>query len=165
MNMSRFARSSLLVATIGMLAACGDDPSAPIQGGGDPENISRVTVTLTPTGGGNAVTSVRVDPDGTQLPQAVGPAQGTLSLTKGTTYNGTIALLNDLDPNNVVNISNEVHNEADFHRFFYTFSCSGVSVPTSSLDVDTQSPPQPVGLSFQVVVDASAATKIGRAHV
>jgi hypothetical protein len=151
-------RNTLFVAALGLIAACNDNPAAPIEGGGDPENISRVTVTLTPTGGGNAVSSVRVDPDGTQLPQAVGPAQGTLSLTKGTTYNGTIALLNDVDPNNVVNISTEVHNEADFHRFFYTFSCSGVAVPVASMDVDTQSPAQPVGLSFQVVVDASAAT-------
>jgi hypothetical protein len=155
MNISRI---SLLVPAIALVAACSDNPAAPIEGGGDPENISRVTVTLTPVGGGTAVSSVRVDPDGTQLPQPVGAAQGTLSLTKGATYNGAITLLNDVDPNNVVNITTEVHNEADFHRFFYTLSCSGVTVPTSSMDVDTQSPPQPVGLTFQVVVAASAAT-------
>jgi hypothetical protein len=143
---------------LGLVASCNDNPSQPIEGAGDPENIARVTVSLAPVGGGTTVTSVRVDPDGTSLPLPVGAAQGTLALTKGKTYNGTIALLNDLDPNNVVDITHEVRQEANFHRFFYTFTCAGVTVPASSLDLDTQSPAQPVGLSFQVVIAASAAS-------
>lgn len=139
------------------LAACGsDDPTAPIPGAGDPENISRVTVTLTPVGGGTAVSSVVVDPDGTTLPQAPGAPQGTLALTRGRSYTGSIALLNDLDRNNVVDITAEVRKESDFHRFFYTLTCAGVTVPASSLDLDTQSPAQPVGITFQLVVDAAA---------
>jgi hypothetical protein len=87
----------------------------------------------------------------------VGAAQGTLTLTKGRTYNGAIALLNDLGPQNIVDITAEITEEANFHRFFYTFSCSGVTVPVSSLDLDTQSPTRyPVGLHFQVLVDAGA---------
>jgi hypothetical protein len=147
------------MTALGTLGACGDDPAGPIQGGGDPENISRVTVTLVPVGGGTTVTSFRVDPDGTQGQQAVGAAQGTLALVKGKTYNGTISLRNDLDPQNVIDISAEVREEANFHRFFYTVSCAGVTVPTSSLDLDTQTPTAfPVGLAFQVVVDAGAAS-------
>ncbi|MDB4915765.1 MAG: hypothetical protein JWM95_3409, partial [Gemmatimonadetes bacterium] len=130
--------------------------AAPIEGAGDPENIARVTVTLTPVAGGSAVTSVIVDPDGTQLPLPISAPQGTLSLSKGKTYSGAIALLNDLDSKNVVDITAEVRKEANFHRFFYTFTCSGVSVPVTSLDLDTQTPGQPVGLLFQVVVDAAA---------
>jgi len=145
-------------AALVVLAACSDNPSAPIEGAGDPENISRVTVTLAPVGTGTTVTSVRFDPDGTTLPQPVGPAQGTLALVKGKTYNGSIALRNDLDPNNVIDITAEVRKESDFHRFFYTLSCAGVTVPTSSLDLDTQTPGQPVGINFQVVVDANAAS-------
>ena len=143
---------------LGLVASCNDNPAQPIEGAGDPENIARVTVSLAPVGGGATVTSVRVDPDGTSLPLPVGAAQGTLALTKGKTYNGTIALLNDLDPNNVVDITHEVRQEANFHRFFYTFTCAGVTVPASSLDLDTQSPAQPLGLSFQVVVATSAAS-------
>jgi hypothetical protein len=143
-------------AALAFLAACSDDPAAPIPGGGDPENISRVTVTLTPVAGGTAQTSVRVDPDGTQLPQPVGAAQGTLAVTKGTTYNGTITLLNDLDPGNVINITDEVEDEGNFHRFFYTFSCTGVTV--SNLNTDTQAPPAPLGTTFQVAVAAAAAS-------
>jgi hypothetical protein len=150
--------SSALIAAAMLVGACKDDPAAPIEGAGDPENIVRVTITLTPAGGGTAQTSVRVDPDGTTLPQPVGAAQGTLTLTKGTTYNGAIGLLNDLDLNNVVNIINEVTQEANFHRFFYTLTCGGVSVPVTSLNPDTQTPAQPLGTTFQVVVDADAAS-------
>lgn len=162
MTASQFVRRRIVpcafVLGVAIAASCKDDPAAPIEGAGDPENIVRVTATLTPVGGGAALTSVLVDPDGTSLPQPVGAAQGTLALTKGKTYNGTMALLNDLDPNNVVDIAAEVRNEANFHRFFYTFTCGGVNVPVSSLDLDTQVPPQPVGLKFQVVVDATAAS-------
>jgi hypothetical protein len=150
--------SLAVLATLLLAAACGDDPAGPIPGAGDPENISRVTITLTPVGGGTAVTSVRVDPDGSTLPLPVGAAQGVLALTKGRTYNGTIALLNDLSSSNIINITDEVKEEANFHRFFYTFSCAGVNVPVSSLDVDTQTPPAPLGVTFQVVVDAGAAS-------
>jgi len=153
-------RSSLitLLAAAAVITACGDNPEEPIPGGGDPENISRVTVTLSPQGGGTAATSNRFDPDGAQLPLPVGAASATLVLHKGVTYNGVTALLNDLDANNVVDISAEVLEEANFHRFFYTISCPGVTIPVNSLNSDTQSPPQPLGSTFQVVVDAAAAT-------
>ena len=145
-------------AALALLAACSDNPAAPIEGAGDPENISRVTITLAPVGTGTTVASVVVDPDGTTLPQAPRAPQGTLALVKGKTYNGSVALLNDLDPNNVVDITAEVRKESDFHRFFYSLSCAGVTVPTSSLDLDSQTPGQPVGINFQVVVDANAAS-------
>jgi hypothetical protein len=162
MSATRFIRRSMvpsgLFAALVLIASCSDSPEEPIEGAGDPENISRVTVTLTPTGGGTALSSVVVDPDGTTLPKPAQPAQGTLSLGKGKTYSGSIALLNDIDPKNVVDITAEVRKEANFHRFFYTFTCSGVAVPVSSLDLDTQTPAQPVGINFQVVVDATAAS-------
>jgi len=172
MNAGQFVRRHMAPIAVSacllvLAAACGDDPTEPIEGAGDPENIVRVTVTLTPVGGGAATTSVRVDPDGTQLPQPVGAAQGTLTLTKGTTYNGTIALLNNLDPNNVVDISAEVRTEANFHRFFYTFTggCTGVTVPVASMDKDMQATPQPLGLTFQVVVPAATASGSCTLHV
>src|ERR1044072_7537570 len=137
--LTRVVRGGAIAAAF--LAAC-DNPAKPIPGAGDPENISRVTITL--IGGRATQTSVRVDPDGTQLPQPVGAALGTLSLSKGVTYSGSIELLNDIDPKNVINITNEVKDEANFHRFFYTFvSCTGVSDPDPALfDKDTQNPPQ-----------------------
>jgi hypothetical protein len=145
---------------LAFIAGCSDNPAKPIEGAGDPENISTVTVKL--VSGSTTVQSVRRDPDGSTLPQPVGAAQGTLTLTKGVTYTGTITLLNDLDPNNVVDITAEVKKENDFHQFFYTFeltgggTCSGISVPASSMDVDSKG--LPVGLTFQVAVTAGAAS-------
>ena len=148
------------------IAACSDNPTAPIEGAGDPENISRVTVTLTPTTGGAAVSSFVVDPDGTTLPKPPNAPQGTLTLAGGATYTGNVTLLNDLDPNNPINISDEVRKESNFHRFVYTTTCPGVTVPTASLDLDTQTPPQPVGINFQLVVAAgTAATASCTLHV
>lgn len=149
--------SAVAILSVVIAGAC-DNPAAPIEGAGDPENISRVTVRLTPASG-VAQTSSRLDPDGTTLPQPVGAAQGTLALVKGMTYAGTIILLNDLDPRNVIDISAEVRKEANFHRFFYTLTCAGVTVPDASLDLDTQTPTKyPVGLTFQLTVAAGAAT-------
>lgn len=160
------AAATLLSVGLVLLGACHDNPAKPIEGAGDPENISRVTVALTPVGGSTAIQSVVVDPDGTQLPKPPNAPQGTLALSKGTTYNGTIALLNDLDPKDVVDITEEVTKEANFHRFFYTFSGScitgttanNIDAPPSTYNKDTQSPPQVFGTTFQVVVPASAPT-------
>jgi len=150
--------SSVAVILSAVIAGACDNPAAPIEGAGDPENISRVTVRLTPTSGVSQ-TSFRVDPDGTTLPLPVGAAQGTLALVKGMTYAGTITLLNDLDPKNVIDITAEVRKEANFHRFFYTLTCAGVTVPEAGLDLDTQSPTKyPVGINFQLIAAASAAT-------
>jgi hypothetical protein len=153
------------VSALLILASCKDNPAAPIEGGGDPENISRVAVTLTQVGATTTTTSVVVDADGTQGINAPSAAQGTLTLTKGATYTGAISLKNDIDPNNVIDISAEVKKEANFHRFFYTFTtgCTGVTV--DNLDVDTQSPPQPVGLTFQVNVPAGTTSGSCTLHV
>ncbi len=113
-------------------SACGDDPSSPPAGAGDPENISHVIITLTPVGGGAAVTSETIDPDGSTLPDPPEPPSATLALTKGTVYNGTITLLNDIDPSNVINITNEVVTEANFHRFFYTITADTLQPGTTS---------------------------------
>jgi hypothetical protein len=167
-------RSAALIALAAALFAstsC-DDPAKPPEGAGDPENISRITVTLTPVGGGAAVVSFIADPDGTALPQPPAAPSATLTLAKGVTYNGTIALRNDIDPNNVINITTEVTNEANFHRFFYTITANAatprdaIGIPTfdasrgitvSGLNTDTQTPtPQPFGTTFNVVVGAGA---------
>jgi len=176
LRLSSLYRSAALLALTAALftATSCDDPAEPPEGAGDPENITRITVTLTPVGGGAAVVSFIADPDGTALPQPPAALSATLTLAKSVTYNGTIALLNNLDPNNVINITTEVTNEADFHRFFYTITANAatprdaIGLPTfdgsrgitvSGLNTDTQTPtPQPFGTTFQVVVAAGAAS-------
>lgn len=153
-------------------AACGDDPSSPPPGAGDPENISRVTISLTPSGGGAAITSEIVDPDGSVLPDPPSPPSATLALSRSVTYNGTITLLNDIDPQDVINITDEVTEEADFHRFFHTITSDTTAAARDSINIppidasrqvtignlnsDTQAPPQPLGTTFTVTVAAGA---------
>jgi hypothetical protein len=175
MSSSAYRSSRLLLAGLvtsaALMVACGDDPSSPPPGAGDPENISHVTVTLTPVGGGAAITSEIIDPDGTTLPQPPEPPTATLALTKGATYNGTITLLNDIDAGNVIDITAEVTDEGDFHRFFYTITGDtlaardSINIPppdaapqvtVDNLNNDTQNPPQPLGTTFRVTVGAGA---------
>jgi hypothetical protein len=171
---SRLSALLLLGAFVLASASC-DDPANPPPGAGDPENISRVTITLTPVGGGTQVVSFIRDPDGTVLPQPPDAPSATLALTKGVTYNGTIELLNDIDAGNVINISDEVTDEANFHRFFYTITANAatprdsisipatdttrhVTIPVDQLNKDTQATPQVFGTTFNIIVDATAPT-------
>ena len=151
-------RSSLAASllTVAALGACADNPAAPIPGGGDPENISSVSVVLTPVTGGTALRSTIEDPDGTQLPGAPTPASAVLALRQGGTYAGAIEILNDLDAANIVDVIDEIETESAFHRLFYTLSCAGVSVPVAAMNRDDQVPPQPLGTTFQLVVAADA---------
>jgi hypothetical protein len=175
MQASRSLRFTLVVAGLGLMglvAACSDNPAAPPPGAGDPENISLVTITLTPTTTGHAVATAFVrDSDGTTLPKSPTPPSNPLVLDKGVTYDGTIDLKNDIDPNNVVEISDEVFKERDFHRFFYTITndttaardsinipptdaAAKVDIPLSSLSLDSLG--NVFGATFQVVVDPAA---------
>jgi hypothetical protein len=168
----------MLIGVVGatlLFSACSDNPAETKPGAGDPENISRITITLTPAGGGTPLASVIVDPDGTTLPESPEPPTATLTLAKGVTYNGTIDLKNDIGTP-VVEISDEVEEEKNFHRFFYSvFAASsdslpidewgqpnpaaiGVTIPLESLNLDAQSPAQVFGSQFQVVVAADAPT-------
>lgn len=164
--------AGVLVGTL-LAAGCGDDPSSPPPGAGDPENVSRITLTLTPVGGGAAITSEIVDSDGTVLPLPPLPPSAVLGLAKGTSYNGTITLLNDIDPSDVIQINDEIEEEADFHRFFYTITADttaardSISLPPpdatrlitiGGLNTDNQLPAQPLGTTFTVTVDPAAPT-------
>lgn len=151
-----------IAAALIMVAGCSDTPAtAPVEppaGPGNPENISLVILQLTPEAGGTAMISLEEDPDGSQHPLPDLPSIDTLVLRRGVTYNGIVTLLDDLDLTHVLSITNEVLAEANFHRFLYGLTCGGVTVPTASLNRDTQDPSQPLGSSFQVIVSATAAT-------
>ena len=158
MNSTRLTRSfrtmTPLFAAAFLLTACDDDPATPPEDN-EQELITQVTVTLTPVGGGAALTSSITDPDGlgAQPPQA---ATATLALAAGVTYNGTVEFLDASDPNDVEDITEEVEEEADEHRIFYIVTgVTGVTVPDASLDQDGNG--APVGLTYQVVADAAAA--------
>jgi hypothetical protein len=129
------------------LAACGDSSTAP---GGESEVISRVTLTLTPSTGGAALTTYIDDPDG-KGPTAPTAQVAVPALVRGVTYTGTVKFENRLK-SPPEDITAEVQAEANEHRVFYTVTGTGVTITTT--DVDGQQ--RPLGLRFNKVVAATA---------
>jgi hypothetical protein len=130
------------------LAACGDSSTAP---GGESEVISRVTLTLTPSNGGAALTTYIDDSDGNG-PTAPSAQVAIPALARGVTYTGTIRFENRLKTP-AEDITAEVQAESNEHRVFYTVTGTGVTVTTT----DTDGQGRPLGLRFTKAVAANAA--------
>lgn len=129
------------------LAACGDSSTAP---GGESEVISRVSLTLTPSNGGAALTTYIDDSDG-KGPTAPSAQVAIPALVRGVTYTGTVKFENRLKTP-AEDITTEVQAEANEHRVFFTVTGTGVTVTTT--DVDGQN--RPLGLRFSKAVGATA---------
>ena len=138
------------------MMACGDSTTEPA---GENEVISRVTLRLTPPGGGAALSAYIEDADGNG-PGAPSAQVGTLALTKGVTYTGSVLFENRL-VNPIANITTEVLAEASQHRVFYTVTATGVTVNTT--DVDAQN--RALGLAFTQAVSATATSGAGTVRV
>ena len=90
----------------------------------------------------NTVTATFKDPDGDgELGVTI---HDTIKLQANRTYLVDILLLNET-ASPVDTISNEVEEEANDHHFFFHYS--GVNITTTYLDMDTNTPPLPLGLS------------------
>jgi hypothetical protein len=137
-----------LVVTLG----CKEKNPAEPEPQNPQELITKVTLTLTPVGGGAAVTVTFSDPDGDG---GNAPTIGTLTLKAGTTYNGTIELL-DETKNPAENITEEVEEESDAHQFFYTPK-GGIVGRVTIVITDRDANNLPVGLEYTVTVTAGAA--------
>ena len=150
---------TILAASL-CLAACGDDDGGDDGGGGENENevITTVALTLTPEGGGDAVTAEFNDPDGDGGdPPTVDP----LDLAADTTYTMTVTFENRLeDPPE--DITAEVADEADEHQVFFTGSAvSGpasqqADAPLAHTYADTDGNGLPIGLENTIVTQAGS---------
>ena len=136
--------------------ACGDSATEPA---GETEVISRVTLRLTPPNGGAAISAYIEDADGNG-PGAPAAQVGTLALTKGVTYTGSVLFENRLITP-VGDITAEVLKEASQHRVFYTVTAPGVTVSTT--DVDAQN--RALGLASTHAVASTATTGAGTVRV
>ena len=105
----------LTIAFLSILSfnACSDDDDVLPTPINDEEVITTVNVTLTPMGGGTVVTLQKQDLDGD------GPDAPTFSISgdliAGTTYNGSIELLNETE-NPAEDITEEVEDESNDHQ-------------------------------------------------
>ena len=134
-----------LTAMVLMLAACGDDPNENGGGPGESEVITEVSLTLTPQGGGTPQTATITDPDGNG-PLAPEPQEGTLVLAPGASYTGSVTFT-DATKSPPEDITEEVEEEAEAHRVFYTVDDAHAATVVVS-DLDTDDNGAPLGLTF-----------------
>jgi hypothetical protein len=112
-----------------LFSACNNDKEDP-QPDEDNEQITTVRYELTPVGGGPTITALYRDMDGDG---GATPAVTGLTLAPNTAYNGKIVLL-DETKNPVVDISDEVKEEADEHLFVFTLTGTNVTVTRTDKD-------------------------------
>lgn len=130
----------ILFMTIGLITSCSDDDDpAPVN---EEEVITTLRITFTPQGGGAQVVFQSQDLDGD------GPADPVISvsgqLVTGTTYNGSVTVLNELE-NPAEDITLEIMEEDEEHQFFYQLT--GGAGPTIGYD-DMDADGNPVGLDI-----------------
>lgn len=100
------------------------------------EVITTMKLTFVPVGGGTTVTYQFKDPDGDG---GAAPTQDEIVLVPSKTYNVTVQLLNETETP-AEDITLEVQDEADAHRFYYQASGSS-NIIVSALDNDLNGVP------------------------
>ncbi len=148
--MKKFKFLSLIVSSAIFFVACSNDDDTP-EPVNEEEVITTLTVTLTPQGGGTAITLQTRDLDGE------GPNAPVITvsdnLAAGTTYDGTIVLLNETE-SPAENITEEVEAEDDEHQFFFTVE-SGLDITTDYSNFDGDG--NPLGTEFTLSAGAASS--------
>ena len=152
-------RVPLALALLGALTFTACDSAEPVDGGaGEEELITQVTLTLTPQGGGDALTA-RADFEADGTNPTFTPAR--LVLQPGVTYDGAIELR---DTANGEDITEEVRAEAEEHLLQYGFASLGAGqITVTDRESDYTSEDEnggdfAVGLTFRVAVSEGAGT-------
>ncbi len=147
-----------LAAFLAFSFGCEDNPADPDHGPGEEELITTVNLTLTPQGGGQAVTAQFQDLDGDG---GNAPTITALGLTAGVTYDGMVSVLNEAE-SPAEDITEEVEEEAEEHQFWFTVS-GGIAGRVTVAYADAESDygtnsgtDHPVGVKFTVTVTAGA---------
>ena len=141
-------RHPLALLAVGalVLSACDTDPG---DDAGENELITRVTLTMTPQGGGAAATAEYRDANGDGLIQA--GEFSTLTLRAGTTYTGAIAFFDGSE-----DVTVEVRAESDEHQVVYTAGGAAAGrLTVTATDRDANG--KPIGLATTAAVTAGAA--------
>lgn len=139
-----------------------DDVTTPPPVANDQEIISSVRLVITDSITGAPIdTVVFLDPDGDG--SGAPTIFDTLRLQASTTYLVDVVLLNTL-ANPVDTISNEVLEEANDHQFFFTIT--GATITHTYLDLDTNTPPLPIGLQnkFRTGAASTGTTQVILKH-
>lgn len=143
----KYLKALSIIVILVLVSSCSDDdtPTQVIE----EEVITTMTITLTPDGGGTAITLQTRDTDG-DGPNAPVVTSGTL--TANTIYNGSIELLNELE-SPAEDITEEVEELDDEHQFFFQATNSIATFSYSDTDGDGN----PVGLSFTLTTGSAGS--------
>ncbi len=140
---------ALLILSVAFVS-CSDDDVPPEEN--EEEVINEVTLTFTPTGGGDDVVATYVDADG----EGTGnPVLTDIELTAGVSYELNITMANTLE-SPAEDITEEVEAEGDEHQLFFSWSNDVFSSPSGSGNIgsngtvnynDQDNNGNPIGLS------------------
>ena len=143
-----FALPGILLLALALLVTACDSTDPGEEGAGEEEVISNVTITLENQADNSTITAEAVFDEA-----GVRQSAETLALTPGATYTGTITL-RDRFANE--DITAEVDEERDEHRFFYVAQGDASNALNITI-TDTDSNGYPVGLAFTMTVAAGTA--------
>lgn len=136
-----------------LFTGCSNDDDAPVIVN-EEEVITTMTITMTPVGGGTAVTLQTRDLDGDGPDAPVITISG--SLAANTVYNSAIVLLNETETP-AEDITLEVEEEDDEHQFFYTVA-GGLDIMTAYSNFDGDN--NPLGTQFVATTGAASTGSI-----
>ncbi len=98
-------------------------------------NVTDVTLTFTPDGGGTAITASANDPDG----DGPMPFQaGSINLSESTEYTLTIDVQNTIDG---VNQTTEIQQNSNDYLFFFSFTDDAITSPAGDGNIDNRMDP------------------------
>jgi hypothetical protein len=145
-SMKQYLAPTFTLALLGLtLAACDSTDPEENGGAGEQELITDVVLTFTPEGGGTAVVATATFDEAGVLQDI-----DTIELASGTTYAGAVRFL---DAFNGEDITEEVEEEREAHRIFYTPGGGVVDrIVISGLDTDADG--NPLGLQFVAAVSS-----------
>lgn len=139
--MKKYFITASLLATIFLNSSCQKDK---LGEGNDEELITTVQLEFTPVAGGAPLIYRFIDLDGAG---GTAPQIDTIVLNAATSYRVKLLLLNEAE-NPAENITDEVAEEADAHRFFYVPDASSGLV-IDQLDTDPDGMPLGITSNWQ----------------
>lgn len=141
---------SILLFSLVITTSCSNDDDNP-EPVNEEEVITTLTATLTPVGGGTAITMQSRDLDGDGPDAPVITVDGDLAA--GTTYNGTLEALNETETP-AEDITEEIEEEDEEHQFFFSATNNIATFDYSDMDGDGN----PVGLEFTLTAAGAAGS-------
>jgi hypothetical protein len=148
--------ASLIALSLFFVACNVSDPHEHDEG----ELITSARLVLTHAASGSVDTIWFRDADG---PGGLAPTEhDTIRLFPGRTYTASLSFLNESNPANIINMTDEILEEAHDHQVFYTVAGSGLSVAYADQDENDL----PIGLltTFTTTAGAPASLTITLKH-